>query len=256
MGLSVECVNPSEYEHARASWLEQHIGFDTLYFGAATPLDVSPIAVTGVASSYVSRCEAQADRYWADRVWLNTLAEQHAGVIEDGEVLTVRERDSMPFYREVVRGLGLSRVAVSVMHMFGRQTRALYLGRTARGTRFSRVLSVLRDALPILALGAELHEGRTHVHARARVATGAQVPDHVAPRPGDEATPSSLSSLTPREREVLLWVARGLTNHEIATVLGTSPRTIKNQVASVLEKTGSINRTQLAVLAARLVGAA
>jgi len=51
--------------------------------------------------------------------------------------------------------------------------------------------------------------------------------------------------LTPREREVLEWVALGLTNREVAARLGISENTVKNHLKSILSKLQVENRTQL-----------
>lgn len=60
---------------------------------------------------------------------------------------------------------------------------------------------------------------------------------------------SRLSRLTPREREVLDLVAKGLTNKAIARELGLSPGTIKVHVERTLAKLGATDRTQAAVIA-------
>lgn len=57
------------------------------------------------------------------------------------------------------------------------------------------------------------------------------------------------SDLTDREREVLLLVARGLSNEEIARELFISPATVKTHVARVMAKTSSHDRAQLVVFA-------
>jgi len=52
--------------------------------------------------------------------------------------------------------------------------------------------------------------------------------------------------LTPTETKVLQYVARGMSNREIAEVMGVSQRTIESHVSNMLSKTGLHNRTELA----------
>lgn len=51
--------------------------------------------------------------------------------------------------------------------------------------------------------------------------------------------------LTIREREILNWVASGMTNKEIATQLGISDQTVKNHLKNILQKLHLENRVQL-----------
>lgn len=68
---------------------------------------------------------------------------------------------------------------------------------------------------------------------------------------GREASPTDLEplGLTPREAEVLFWVARGKTNDEIATVLGIGLTTVKKHLESTFNKLGVENRTTAAAMA-------
>jgi DNA-binding NarL/FixJ family response regulator len=70
-----------------------------------------------------------------------------------------------------------------------------------------------------------------------------------AARPDPQAPPEQLAELTEREREVLLLVAAGLTNADIARRLVISPFTAKTHVARILGKLGCHDRAQLVSLA-------
>ena len=71
-------------------------------------------------------------------------------------------------------------------------------------------------------------------------------PARAAGRPG---TPATLGALTERETEVLVLVARGLSNQEIGAELFVTPATAKTHVGRLLMKLGARDRTQLVVLA-------
>lgn len=52
--------------------------------------------------------------------------------------------------------------------------------------------------------------------------------------------------LTPTETRVIQYVAKGMSNREVAETLGVSQRTIESHVSNMLGKTGLHNRTELA----------
>ncbi len=72
----------------------------------------------------------------------------------------------------------------------------------------------------------------------------------------EEPATDPLPELTPREREVLTLVGRGMTNQEIAEQLVLSPLTAKTHVSRLFTKLGARDRAQLVVTAyeAGLVG--
>ena len=67
-----------------------------------------------------------------------------------------------------------------------------------------------------------------------------------------EEAPEEPAELTPREREVLALIGRGYANKRIALELGIAEKTVKTHVGHVLAKLGVADRTQAALIAARL----
>jgi NarL family two-component system response regulator LiaR len=61
--------------------------------------------------------------------------------------------------------------------------------------------------------------------------------------------PSPLNDLTPRELDVLTYIARGRSNYEIATALTISEQTVKTHVSNILSKLHLADRTQAAIYA-------
>jgi DNA-binding CsgD family transcriptional regulator len=55
--------------------------------------------------------------------------------------------------------------------------------------------------------------------------------------------------LGPRAAEVLYWMAKGKTNGEIGTILGSRPRTVEKHVEGILAKLGVENRVTAALVA-------
>ncbi|MGY1742929.1 MULTISPECIES: response regulator [unclassified Blastococcus] len=113
---------------------------------------------------------------------------------------------------------------------------------------------LLKDAPPeeMLAAVRTVHAGDSVIAASST----RRLLQHVAPMlrgaaPAAAAEPRELAELTPREREVLVQMAYGATNAELAAHFVVSEATVKTHVGRVLAKTGSRDRVQAVVLAYR-----
>jgi DNA-binding NarL/FixJ family response regulator len=106
---------------------------------------------------------------------------------------------------------------------------------------------VLKEAPPEDILGA------IHAVASGRAvidpAVVQAVIDELGRRPPRAELAASIAELTPREREVLALLARGLSNAEIAAELVVGEGTVKTHVARVLSKLDVRDRVQAVVFA-------
>jgi DNA-binding NarL/FixJ family response regulator len=73
--------------------------------------------------------------------------------------------------------------------------------------------------------------------------------EHYRPTRQAVAPDHAIAGVTPREREVLVAVAAGQSNSEIATALGIGEATVKTHVARLLAKLGQRDRVHLVVFA-------
>jgi DNA-binding NarL/FixJ family response regulator len=99
--------------------------------------------------------------------------------------------------------------------------------------------SALREAIRVVAGGEALLSPAVTTTVLARLG------EHLAAR----VEPGLLEGLTPREREVLGLVGRGMSNDEIGAALFLSPATARTYVSRLLAKLHARDRSRLVVLA-------
>jgi len=105
------------------------------------------------------------------------------------------------------------------------------------------VKPVAREDL-LAAIAARLERQQQHKdQTRAQLSQVRLTPDF------GSAAPLESLGLSPREAEVLLWVAQGKSNEEIGIILGASRHTIKKHAIHVLQKLGVESRNAAVVRA-------
>lgn len=125
-----------------------------------------------------------------------------------------------------------------------------YVGlRLAEHLVADRAVDVAEVIRPALALADRLGSGLLSVRLREVAIRAGLALDPAQPPAEPEPVSGPLTSLTPREREVLDLVALGRTNGEIARELVISTKTASVHVSNILTKFGVTNRGEAAALA-------
>lgn len=101
-----------------------------------------------------------------------------------------------------------------------------------RGTLSGDRINRLREMIP---------EKLVKVAAPGLLLWSPSEPDHERTTPGK----GPLSSLSPREREILDWTREGKTSGEIAVILGRATRTIEKHLENIYRKLGVRSRSAL-----------
>lgn len=151
------------------------------------------------------------------------------------DFLTQRELRKLGYHGEYLQRVGLEHRMSVVIPKSSHSVIALALGR--RGKDFSE-----RDRLVLELLRPHLMQAHANAAALARMRH--EEPAH--PARDELLSGRSLESLglTDREAEILLGIARGKTNKEIAASLYLSPLTVKTHLQHVYRKLGVENRTE------------
>ena len=137
-------------------------------------------------------------------------------VLRLSDMLTRRERRRLEYDAAVWRPHGIDDALRTWLPAPPGRARSIYLERSGRNytERERSLLTLLRP-----------HLARIRLNAESRRATHAGL------------------GLTPREAEILGWVARGCTNAQIAAVLFISPQTVRTHLEHIFEKLGVRTRT-------------
>ena len=192
--------------------LRQAVPFDFAFI-ASPPAGRSDPAALGATPAMVRLLTRHVRASWVELRALRPRAEE--GVLQLAGAVT-----DTP----LVRLLQLDRrVAALCIGWLSDDTSAVVLGRELVPAFRGVELELLRLALPVLTL-ADSH--------------AADLADSLG------------ATLSPREAEIFEYLQRGYSNRQIGLVLGTSPLTVRNQLARLFRKVGVASRAELVGLAA------
>jgi DNA-binding CsgD family transcriptional regulator len=203
--------------------LDDAIGFTGAFFmgygptaGVGAP--ASPDLVTaGVGSGYAAKMACRSPCYEREIAPLKDYALAHGGVAVDTQVLGAAATRTC-YYDELVRPAGGGHSLLCYLDLRGAPRGLLMLGRESRNPFRRRDLDRLRAMRGALALAISSF-------AQSSIAEGL--------------------ALTTREREIGDLLLLGHTNRDIALALGTSPNTVRNQLAALFRKAEVSTRAEL-----------
>ena len=110
---------------------------------------------------------------------------------------------------------------------------------------------LLKDADPQSLVDAvrTVHEGQSLLNPRVLARLVARMPSAAAVGASAGRRADGVGALTPRQREVLLLIARGLSNTEIEVELGITRATCRSHITALLARLGARDRAQLVIVA-------
>ena len=210
--------------------LQKEIGYDVAFFcvlaggsGTAPPSAI----LDGVPPFVIDRTDRRGAAYAAELTPVIGRALQRQGVTIDTEVLGSGVRSTC-YYREIVEPSGGRHSLLCKLELRGKSLGVIMLGRGPTGFH-GRDLDHMRALRPVLSLAVASFASR-------------------APSERREDDWARQHGLTLRQREIGSYVCLGYTNREIATALGTSENTVRNQLAVLFQKVDASTRAELAGL--------
>ena len=110
---------------------------------------------------------------------------------------------------------------------------------------------LLKDTDPQSLVDAvrTVHEGQSLLSPQVLARLVARMPSTTSTGTSRSTWAGEVEALTPRQREVLLLIARGLSNSEIEVELGITRATCRSHITALLARLGARDRAQLVIAA-------
>ncbi|MBL8941723.1 MAG: helix-turn-helix transcriptional regulator [Myxococcales bacterium] len=232
--IAVATPTIAQWRQAALVELRSHVRFEAALFHELSPR--VPLSRAGVIGLELARLAATT-KQWDDHAvslapLMHTALAQH-GVATDREAFGVRGAARTRWNRLVARPLGIRAASMAHLVVDERIISAVLLMRRRDPPFSTRERLAITALVPVLTLGDAYHLARAQPSLPGLV-TGVRCVDE---------------RLTPRQREVVEYVALGRTNAEIGAALGTSIHTVRNLLVRVCARLGAANRAEVVRLA-------
>ncbi|MFE1728998.1 response regulator [Streptomyces bacillaris] len=213
--------------------------------------DDQEIVRTGMAMILSAEDDIQVVAQAQDGLQARELAESHR---PDVVLMDIRmpRLDGLDALRHLTRPHAAYRPQVVMVTTFDDED---YLTRAVAAGAAGFILKdsgprLLAEAVRAAAAGDSLVSPSITVRLLRRLRTAGPALGTAA-APGTAAARPGATQLSPREREVVVLLAEGLTNAEIATALSITVGTVKTHLTNVQAKLGARNRVEIAAWAWR-----
>jgi DNA-binding CsgD family transcriptional regulator len=240
--LATRCRDATELRAEALAWVDRMIAVDAAIFVELDGNEPSARSAIGLDERWVDGFLAGLrTNYRSD--YDQIMASLSAGRFMSGPTTRLEHWAALPnrcgLEEDLMFPLGLRIGGGGLVVTRGAPSAVLLLAREGRARIFTgEEGEVMESAAPILALGLTLHR-------REVVQPAPPAPPAPSPKP----TAASRGPLTPRERSVVEYVALGLSTREIGLAMGTSPNTVRNQIASIFRKLSVASRAELVAVA-------
>lgn len=236
--VSAQGGDPTALARAGVAWLPRLVGSDITTLSVCDLASGKRSVVSEPGSAISSEALAAFDRHFRQHPLVVYHASHPDGASRKiSDLMSTRDFHRTGLYNEYYRRIGISSAIAVPLYVDRRLLVSFVLNRIGRdfSDRDRDLLDLLRTPLAALYRGALASRG-------VCAAVNGSMP--------------ALPPLTPREREVLAWVAAGKTNRQIAQVLSTSPRTVQKHLEHIFDKLGVETRVAAVMRWRRFASAA
>jgi DNA-binding CsgD family transcriptional regulator len=235
--LSIEACRARDlvdYRRRALDLVARHVPFDAALFHELSPrVPLERAGIVGMDTELLERSAKHWDQNAVTLGRVRDLALERGGVATDLDAFPTGSSGRREWVERVAKPLSVSHMVIVHLVLAERIISALLLFRRSQHAFTQDEQDWLRDIVPVLTLGDAAWQGRSEQPSAGAV-TRLSCDDQ---------------RLTARQRELVVRVALGQTNREIAVALSLSENTVRNLLVEVRARLGAANRAEIVRLA-------